>query len=144
VRGQGMPRFLLVDDYAIVRRGLREILGEEYPKACFGEASDGQEALELIESKGWDLILLDISMPGIGGFEVLKEMRRRRLSTPVLILSVHPESEFLARALRAGAGGYVTKQSPPEVLTGAVRKLLRGTVHEPHAGRADGARVGGR
>ena len=119
-----MQRILIVDDHLIVRRGIQDILSAEHPNARFGEASNGQEALQLIAAKSWDLILLDIAMPGLGGFEVLKEMGRRRIKTPVLILSIHSESQFGERALKAGAAGYVSKQDAAEVLLEAVSRFL--------------------
>jgi len=119
-------RILLVDDHVVVRRGLRQILAEEYPKAHFGEASNGQEALELVFAKSWDIILLDVSLPGPSGLDILKDIRRHLPKTPVLVLSYHPESVYGIRSLRSGATGYVTKQSAHEVLVDAVKRVLAG------------------
>ena len=118
-----MQRVLLVDDHPIFRRGLRELLATQYPKACFGEASNGQEALELMATKTWDLILLDLWMPVLDGFEVLEEMRRRGIATPVLLLSVCGES-LGELALKAGAAGYLLKRDAPEVLLKVVGRFL--------------------
>ena len=126
-----MQRILLVDDHPIFRQEIRDVLATEYPRACFGEASNGQEALELIFSQSWDLILLDVSMPVLDGFEVLEEMRRRHIKMPVVMLSVHPESQFGEWALRAGAASYVTKQNAPRVLLEVVGRFLLPT---PDAG----------
>ncbi len=122
-----MQRILLVDDHPIFRQETREVLATEYPRACFGEASNGQEALELIAAQTWDLILLDVSMPVLDGLEVLREMRRRRIKMPVVMLSVHPESQFREWALRAGAADYMTKQNAPQVLLEVVRRFLPAT-----------------
>ena len=121
-----MPRFLLIDDHAVVRRGLRQILAEEYPRAKFEEASDGNEALKLLGAKPWDLVLLDVCLPGMSGLDVLKQIRQHWPKTPVLALSYYPESLYGIRTLRSGAAGYVTKQCAPEILAGAVKKVLAG------------------
>jgi DNA-binding NarL/FixJ family response regulator len=119
-------KVLLVDDHAVVRRGLRQILAEAYPRAHFGEASNGQEALHLLASKPWDLVLLDVCLPGISGLDVLKQIRQHSPRLPVLALSYYPESLYGIRILKSGASGYITKQSAPEVLAAAVRKVLGG------------------
>ncbi len=121
-----MQRILLVDDHPIFRRGLRELLATEYPKACFGEASNGQEALEIMAVKTWDLILLDLWMPVLDGFEVLAEMRRRCIKTPVLLLSVCGE-QMGELALKAGAAGYVLKRDAPQLLLEVVGRFLSAT-----------------
>ncbi|MGE5189710.1 MAG: response regulator [Gemmatimonadota bacterium] len=121
-----MLRVLLADDHEIVRKGLIQILGKSFPGIAVDEAGDGPTALALLEKGRYALVLLDISMPGRGGLEVLKEIRSRRPETRVLILSMHPEEEYAARALRAGASGYVTKRSAAEELVTAVRKVLAG------------------
>jgi len=121
-----VPKILLVDDHAVVRRGLRQMLAEEYPRAQFGEAVDGNEALSLLDSRAWDLVLLDVSMPRLSGLDVLKQIRQTLPRTPVLALSCHPESLYGIRTLRSGASGYITKDSAPEVLTRAVKKVLGG------------------
>ena len=121
-----MMRILIVDDHAIVRRGLRELLSDEFHGAAFGEASDAQQALEELRKKEWDVALLDIALPGKSGLDLLKELKTEWPKLPVLILSAHPEDQFAVRALKAGAGGYMTKESAPEELAKAIRKILAG------------------
>ena len=94
--------------------------------AVLGEAQNSQEVLELIRRQDWDIIVLDITMPGRGGLDVLKEIKHERPRLPVLILSIHPEDQYAVRALKAGASGYLTKESAPEELVRAIRKILRG------------------
>jgi len=120
------PRCLIVDDHAVVRRGLRDILKDEFDGIRVGEASDDAEALDLIWGKDWDVVILDISMPGRGGLEVLKAVRRNSPALPVLVLSVHPEELYAVRVLKAGAAGYITKDKAPVVLAKAVRRVLSG------------------
>ena len=121
-----MMRILIVDDHAIVRRGLRELLSNEFHGAAFGEASDAQQALEQLRKKEWDVALLDIALPGKSGLDLLKELKTEWPKLPVLILSAHPEDQFAVRALKAGAGGYMTKESAPEELAKALRKIMAG------------------
>ena len=121
-----VTRILVADDHAIFRRGLKETLRGEFPKASFGEARTADEALEHVREKEWDIVVLDISMPGRTGLEIVRDVKLLRPSMPILILSMYPEEQFARRALRAGASGYLTKESVPEELTEAVRKLLRG------------------
>jgi two-component system invasion response regulator UvrY len=120
------PPILLVDDHAVVRRGLRELLGEEFPSAEFGEAASGAEALAQIAKRPWGLVILDVSLPGRDGLEILKEALALRPGVPIMMLSVHAEDQYAIRALRAGASGYVTKETAAEDLTAAVRKILQG------------------
>jgi len=123
----GAPlRILLVDDHAVVRRGLRQILADELPAAEFGEAGGTSEALERVAGADWDVVILDLSMPGRGGLEALKEIRLRKPRLPVLVLSMHSEDQYAIRALRAGAAGYLTKVSAPEALVEAVREVYEG------------------
>jgi len=121
-----MIRVLIVDDHAIVRRGLRELLSDEFRGAAFGEASTAQQALEQLGKQKWDVALLDITLPGRSGLDLLKEFKAARPRLPVLVLSVHPEDQFALRALKAGAEGYLTKESAPEELVKAIRKILAG------------------
>lgn len=121
-----MPNILLVDDHEIVRKGLIQILAGSVPGISVDEAKDGRQALAMALEKSYALVLLDISMPGRGGLEVLKEIRSRRPGVPVMILSIYPEEEYAVRAFRAGASGYVTKDSAAEELVGAIRKVLSG------------------
>lgn len=109
-----------------MRNGLRLILQECYKAAVFGEAGESREALEMALSDAWDLIILDVSMPGRGGLDVLKEIRAQRPAIPVLILSMHTERQFAVRAFRLGAMGYLTKASASGELLSAVKRLLGG------------------
>jgi two-component system, NarL family, invasion response regulator UvrY len=117
---------LIVDDHGVVRRGLVNILREAFPKALLAEAVNGQEALEMIWAKQWDVVLLDVSMPGRSGLEVLKDIKKTRPKLPVLVLSMHPEDQFAMRVLQNGAAGYLSKQSPDIELIAAVTKALSG------------------
>lgn len=119
-------RILIADDHAVVRQGLKQILADEFPTAAFGEARNAQEALTLVWGAAWDVIVLDITMPGRNGLEVLREVKRARPRLPVLILSMHPEDQFAVRVLKSGAAGYMTKESAPAELVGALKKVLAG------------------
>lgn len=121
-----MIHLLIVDDHAVVRRGLRQILQDEPGLAVQAEAADGHEALEAVRARSFDVVVLDVSMPGRNGLEVLEEIRRARPSLPVLILSVHPEEQLALRLLKAGAAGYVSKDSAPEELVTAIRRVAKG------------------
>ena len=121
-----MIRVLIVDDHPVVRRGLRALLSDEFRGAAFGEASTAQQALEQLWKQKWDVALLDITLPGRSGLDLLKEFKAARPRLPVLVLSVHPEDQFALRALKAGAEGYLTKESAPEELVKAIRKILAG------------------
>jgi two-component system invasion response regulator UvrY len=119
-------RVLIADDHAVVRRGLIELLADEYPSLSVGEARDAAEVWQLAGTQEWDIVILDISMPGRGGLEVLKELRRARPKMPVLVLTSHPEEQYAIRVLKAGAAGYMTKESAPEHLIEAIRKVSAG------------------
>jgi two-component system invasion response regulator UvrY len=121
-----MIRVLIVDDHAILRRGLRDLLSDEFHGAAFGEASNAQQALEELGKQKWDVALLDIGLPGKSGLDLLKELRAQWPRLPVLVLSVYPEDQFAVRVLKAGAEGDMTKESAPEELVKAVRKILAG------------------
>ena len=116
-------RVLLVDDHPVVRRGLKQIISEAFADVVFGEAENGAQTLAQI-AQPWDVIVLDVSMPGRSGLEVLGEIKKQRPGTPVIILSVHPEDQFAIRGLKAGASGYLTKDSAPEELVQAIQKVL--------------------
>jgi DNA-binding NarL/FixJ family response regulator len=122
-------RILIADDHAVVRHGLKQILADDFPKAEYGEARNGQDALNRVWKERWDVVILDITMPGRGGLEILKEIKKARPKLPVLVLSMHPEDQFAVRVLKAGASGYMTKESAPEELVGAIRKVLAGGRH---------------
>jgi DNA-binding NarL/FixJ family response regulator len=121
-----MTAFLIADDHAVVRRGLRDILMEAFSGAKITEAKDSIEATQLVSQQPFDLVLLDINMPGRSGLEVLEEARRLRPETPVLVLSVYPEAEFAVRVFKLGAAGYLSKDSAPDELLVAVKKILAG------------------
>lgn len=117
---------LIADDHAIVRQGLRQILSETEDLVVAGEADDGAEALQLARQQAWNVFLLDVSMPNRNGIDTLKQLKKEFPRLPVLILSMHPEEQYAVRALKAGASGYLTKQSAPEQLVTAIRQVAGG------------------
>jgi two-component system, NarL family, invasion response regulator UvrY len=119
-------KILLADDHAVVRRGLKQILTDEFKNASYGEARNAQEALDLVWKQNWDVVVLDITMPGRSGLDVLQEIKRSKPRLPVLVLSMHPENQFAVRVLKSGASGYMTKESAPDELVGAVKRVLAG------------------
>ncbi len=119
-------RVLIADDHAILRRGIRQILAEISAVKQVDEATNGQEVLSRVAKARYDLVLLDISMPGRSGLDVLKQLKAEQPQVPVLILSMHPEEQYAVRALKAGAAGYLTKESAPDELIAAVQKILQG------------------
>jgi DNA-binding NarL/FixJ family response regulator len=121
-----MIRILIADDHAVVRRGLRQVLADEPDIKVIGEAHNSQELLTLARRHACDLILLDITMPGRNGLDVLRDLRKEFPKSSVLVLSMHPEDQYAVQAFRAGAAGYLTKESAPEELVGAVRKVVGG------------------
>ena len=124
-----MIRILIADDHPIVRRGLKEILVRELEGATCGEAGNAQQVLSEVQSHDWDLVILDVTMPGRSGLDVLRDLRKLRPKLPVLVLSMHPVDQLGKRSLRGGASGYMNKESAPEELIGAVRKVLEGSVY---------------
>jgi DNA-binding NarL/FixJ family response regulator len=121
-----MTRALIVDDHAITRVGLRRILSEIAHPFIVGEAANGAEALDLATSQQWDIVMLDISLPDRSGLEVLKAIKKARPALPVLVLSMYPVDQYALRVLRAGGAGYLTKESAPDQLLEAVRKVTAG------------------
>lgn len=121
-----MIRILIADDHIVVHRGLRQILGDEPDMSVVGEALNAQEVLALVRKRDWDVVVLDISMPGKSGLDIIEELKQERPNLPVLILSMHPEDRYAVRALRVGAAGYLTKESAPEELVKAIRKVVTG------------------
>jgi DNA-binding NarL/FixJ family response regulator len=119
-------RILIADDHAVVRRGLKEILASEHDMEVVGEAKNGDEALELVRKLDWDVAVLDFSMPGRSGVELIKEIKRRYPSRPVLVLSMLPEEAHAAQVFKAGGSGYINKESAGEELTAAIRKVANG------------------
>jgi DNA-binding NarL/FixJ family response regulator len=121
-----MIEVLIADDHAIVRRGLKQILADSKDIIVAGEATNGREALELIQQRDWDVLVLDITMPGRSGLDILKDIHEFRPKLPVLVLSMHAEEQFATRMLKAGAAGYLNKESAPEELVKAIRKVYAG------------------
>jgi two-component system invasion response regulator UvrY len=119
-------RVLIADDHAILRRGLKEILVRELEGAVCGEAKDASEIVARLQEGDWDLVILDITMPGRSGLDALRDLKAARPRLPVLVLSMHSEDQYAKRILRAGASGYMNKESAPEELIKAIRKVLAG------------------
>jgi len=122
-----MIKILVADDHAIVREGLKQIVADSPDVVVAGEAVDGREVLEQVQKEHWDLILLDLSMPGRSGIDTLKDLKIEKPKLPVLVLSMYPEEQYAIRALKAGAAGYLTKESAPEELIEAIRKVSQGS-----------------
>jgi DNA-binding NarL/FixJ family response regulator len=121
-----MKRILIVDDHEVVREGLRRIFDEQPGTVVFGQAGTAAEALSLARNQDWDVAVLDLSLGGRGGLEVLKELKQIRPKLPVLIFSMHSEEPYVRRALKAGASGYVIKTSPREELLKAIETVIEG------------------
>jgi DNA-binding NarL/FixJ family response regulator len=119
-------KILIADDHTVVRQGLRLILTNEFRKAEFGEASDTAELFERLKQEAWDVLIMDLSMPGGSGLNTLKEIKRSHPQMPILILSMYPEDQYAVRTLKAGASGYLTKESASEELVNAMQKVLHG------------------
>jgi two-component system invasion response regulator UvrY len=121
-----MKRILIIDDHAVVRDGVKKIFDEQPDTVVFGEASTGFEALQFARDEDWDLAVLDLSLGSHSGLEVLKELKQIRPRLPVLILSMHSEEQYARRAFKAGASGYITKDSSRAELAQAVNKVAAG------------------
>jgi len=121
-----MIKVCVVDDHAVVREGLKRIIAENPGMAVTSEAGDGAEALRVIQTEPCDVVLLDITMPNKNGLDVLKQIHAETPRLPVLVLSMHAEDQYAVRVLRAGASGYLTKESAPAKLVQAIRKVVRG------------------
>jgi two-component system invasion response regulator UvrY len=121
-----MLRILLADDHAVVRQGVKQILAEAFTQATFGEARNVHELLALVGGERWDIVVLDLNMPDSIGLEALKQIKQGHPKLPVLILSMFPEDQYAVRAIRAGAAGYLNKESAPEEIVQAIRKILQG------------------
>ena len=121
-----MLRILIADDHAIIRKGLRQILLEEYPSAIIEEVGDAESAINKTVTNNWDVIICDLSMPGRSGLDVVQHVKQNFPKLPVLILSIHPEEQYAIRALKAGAAGYLSKDAATEELVKAVQKILQG------------------
>jgi DNA-binding NarL/FixJ family response regulator len=122
-----MIKVLLADDHSIVRAGLRRLIEESGDMAVVAEAADGREALRAVEKEQLDVAVIDISMPGIDGLEVISRLHAAHPRLPLLVLTMHEEGQYVVRAVEAGAMGYLTKQSAPEQLVNAIRKLIEGS-----------------
>ena len=121
-----MLRILIADDHVVVRRGLRQILLDHFKDAFIEEVADAEALIAKVMSANWDVVISDINMPGRSGLDALKQIRVTLPDLPVLILSIHPEEHYAMRVLKAGASGYVSKDSASEELVLAVQKLLLG------------------
>jgi DNA-binding NarL/FixJ family response regulator len=121
-----MIKVCVVDDHAVVREGLKRIISENPGMAVTAEAGDGHEALKVIKEEPCDVVLLDITMPSKSGLDILKQLHTEAPKLPVLVLSMHAEDQYAVRVLRAGAAGYLTKESAPAKLVQAIRKVVRG------------------
>jgi two-component system, NarL family, invasion response regulator UvrY len=119
-------RVLIADDHAIVRQGLRQILSDTPDLTVAGEAENGVQAVNMVRGGEWDVVLMDVSMPDRNGIDALKLIKKEFPRLPVLILSMYPEEQYAIRALKAGAAGYLTKQSAPELLVTAIRQVASG------------------
>jgi len=121
-----MLKVHIADDHAVVRRGLKQILDETSDIVVSGEATNSREVLEQVTAQRWDVLVLDITMPGRSGLDILKEIKALAPKLPVLVLSMHSEDQFASRVLKAGAAGYLPKESAPEELVKAIRKVCGG------------------
>jgi DNA-binding NarL/FixJ family response regulator len=121
-----VARVLIIDDHEMLREGVKKILSEDRGATAFGEAGTAAEALKHIHDHNWDVVLLDLSLRGRSGLEVLKELKRFRPNLPVLVLSMHSEAQYARRAFKAGASGYLTKDSRRKELVEAVNKVIEG------------------
>lgn len=119
-------KVLIADDHLVVREGLKEIVHKLEEVSIVETASDGREALEKIENARYDLVILDISMPGLSGLDILQSMKRKKITSHVLVLSIHPQAQYAIRALHLGASGYLSKDSAYEELASAIRKISAG------------------
>ena len=124
-----MLKVLIADDHAIVRKGLREILRAASEETNVGEASDGEQALAQVNSQAWDVVVLDITMPGVNGLDVLKTLKRDHPQLPVVMLSMHSGYHYVLGSLKAGASGYLNKETAPEELVTAIRTALAGGIY---------------
>lgn len=121
-----MIRVLIADDHTVVRRGLKQILLEGFPTAQIEEVPDAEELIKRVMQAEWDVIISDLSMPGRSGLEALQQIKQLQPKLPVLILSIHPEEQYAIRVLKAGASGYLSKDTAPDELVTAVQRVLLG------------------
>ncbi len=128
-----MLRILIADDHTVVRKGLRQILLEEFPNAVIDEVPDAEELIKKVMSAQWDVVVSDLSMPGRSGLDALQQIKLSFPDLPVLILSIHPEEQYALRALKSGASGYLSKDTAPDELVKAVQKVLLGKKYISHS-----------
>lgn len=121
-----MLKLLIADDFPLFRRGVKELLAEGLGAVMVGECGNAHDLLNLVRRKRWDVVILDITMPGSTGTETLKQLKAECPKLPVLVLSMHPEDQYAVRMFKAGADGYLTKVSAPEELVKAIKKVLGG------------------
>ncbi|MBI4412633.1 MAG: response regulator transcription factor [Deltaproteobacteria bacterium] len=119
-------KVLIVDDHAVVREGLKQILADDPEIGTVGEAGDARQMKDNIRNEKWDVVVLDITLPGQSGLEALKDLKQAHPELPVLVLSMHPENQFAVRVLKAGADGYINKETAPKELLAAVKKVFGG------------------
>ena len=119
-------KILIADDHAFVRKGIRQIITEEFSDASISEACNGAELLQMVRTEQFSVVISDLSMPGKNALEILKDLKAEEIKTPVIILSMHPEDQYALRVLKAGGSGYLTKESAPEELVKAIRMVLSG------------------
>ena len=131
-----MIRVLVADDHSIVRDGLKRILAATMDLQVAGEAASGDEALALVRANDYDIAMLDMSMPGLSGIDLIKRLKLEKPKLRILVLSMHGEQQYAARALKAGAAGYLNKDSAAELLLSAIRKIAAGGMHIPEGAAA--------
>ncbi len=124
-----MIRILVADDHTIVREGLKQILAKQTDMVVAGEAANGNDVLQMVRRENWDVLVTDMSMPGRNGVELIRLAKEARPALPVLVLSMYDESQYAVRAMRAGAAGYINKESAREQLVNAIRTVAAGGVH---------------
>ncbi|MBI4810791.1 MAG: response regulator transcription factor [Ignavibacteriales bacterium] len=121
-----MIKVVIADDHQLIREGIKKTLKEEGDINVVGEACNGEDLLDIVGKKEFDIVVTDLSMPGLSGLDLIKKLRDRSPKLPILVLSMHPEERFALRVLKAGASGYLTKESAPEGLVEAIRKIVNG------------------
>lgn len=121
-----MTRILVADDHPLLRSGLKQVLSQEPDFIVAGEAEDAEQVVQRMEQEQWDFVILDITMPGRSGLDVLRDIRRKQPALPVLVLSMHSEDQFAVRAIKAGANGYISKDNAPAEVVRAIRRILTG------------------
>ncbi|MGQ0809857.1 MAG: response regulator [Nitrospiraceae bacterium] len=128
-----MLNILIADDHALFRRGVKDLLTDGLADVLIGECGDAHALFDLVRRKKWDVVVLDIGMPGTTGTDALKQVKRECLDLPVIVLSMHPEDQYAVRMFKAGADGYLTKASAPEELVNAIKKVVAGGQYVSHS-----------